>query len=254
MKLLLVPVLIILFQFPVHSLFAGDIRIPDSLSSWKSEGNFRFSFNQIGYKNWAQGGDNSFTGNSSFDYQLAYVSPKISLLSTLNTGYGIIITSEDGIRKNDDKLQASSKLGYSISKKVKYSVLFDLKSQFTPGYKYPNDSVVVSDFFAPGYLTLSFGADWSPFEYLSILLSPASGKFTIVANEELANSGKYGMKPAEYDTAGVMITPGQNFKGEFGMNFVINLTKKVMEDVSLSSKLEFHNNYFAPDPKNRWNF
>ena len=226
----------------------------DTIKHWKSSGNFRFAFNQIGYSNWAQGGENSVIGNTAFDYSLKYDNKKITSISTLNLGYGIVLTNEDGLRKNDDKLHLSSKLGYLISKTLKYSLLFDLKSQFAAGYKYPNDTVIVSDFFAPGYITLSFGTDWSPVEYLSILISPASGKFTIVSDADLANQGKYGMQPAVYDTANNIIEPGSNFKGEFGMNFIFSLEKEIFKNVNVDSKLELHNNYFAIDPCNRWNF
>jgi len=250
-SIFLASVFIIVLQL---NLSAEENHEADTVSNWKSAGNFRLTFNQIGYSNWAQGGENSLTGNSNFDYSLQYADEKLSSITTLNTAYGIIITSEDGLRKNDDKLQMSSKLGYTISKKMKYTVLFDLKSQFSPGYKYPNDSVIVSNFFAPGYLTLSFGTDWNPMEYLSVLLSPASGKFTVVSDQNLANAGKFGVEPATYDTAGNVLTPGQNFKGEFGMNFVVNFKKDVVKNVNVTSKLELHNNYFAPDPSNRWNF
>ncbi|PLW96621.1 MAG: hypothetical protein C0593_11020 [Marinilabiliales bacterium] len=250
-SIFLASVFIIVLQL---NLSAEENHEADTVSNWKSAGNFRLTFNQIGYSNWAQGGENSFTGNSNFDYSLQYTDEKLSSITTLNTAYGIILTSEDGMRKNDDKLQMSSKLGYTISKKMKYTVLFDLKSQFSPGYKYPNDSVIVSNFFAPGYLTLSFGTDWNPMEYLSVLLSPASGRFTVVSDQDLANAGKFGVEPATYDTAGNIISPGQKFKGEFGMNFVVNFKKDVVKNVNVTSKLELHNNYFAPDPSNRWNF
>ncbi len=226
----------------------------DTISYWSSKGNFRLAFNQLAYSNWAQGGDNSITGNTGFDYSLKYDDENITSLTTVNLSYGILVTAEDGMRKNDDKLQVSSKLGYTISDKIQYSVLFDVKSQFAPGFKYPNDSVVISNLFAPGYLTLSFGTDWKPVDYLSVLISPASGKFTIVADQKLADAGKYGMKPAEYDSAGNVLVPGQTMKGEFGINFVVNLNKDVFENVNLTSKLELHNNYFAPEPSNRWNF
>lgn len=226
----------------------------DTVKYWKSSGNFRFAFNQIGYSNWAQGGENSVIGNTFFDYSLKYDNKQVTSISTLNLGYGIILTNEDGLRKNDDKMHLSSKLGYLISKNLKYSLLFDLKSQFAAGYKYPNDTVIVSDFFAPGYITLSFGTDWSPVEYLSILISPASGKFTLVSNQDLANLGKYGMQPAIYDTANNIIEPGSNFKGEFGMNFIFSLEKEIFKNVNVDSKLELHNNYFAVDPGNVWNF
>lgn len=236
------------------SAYAFSLNDADSTSHWSSAGNYRLTFNQINYSNWTQGGENSFTGNTSFDYTLKYDDEKMSSVSNVIGGYGIILTSEDGFRKNDDKLQMSSKLGYTLSKKTKYSVLVDLKTQFSPGYKYPNDSVIVSNFFAPGYLTLSFGADWNPFDYLSILLSPASGKFTIVSDQDLADQGKYGVAPAVLDTSGNVVSPGERYKGEFGMNFVFNFKKDIIKNVNLTSKLELHNNYFAPEPSNRWNF
>lgn len=249
--LVLISLIVVIFQAPVH---ANDGVDTDSTKNWVSTGNFRLNFNQINYSNWTQGGENSFTGNSYFDYSLTYDNSKLSSISTIIGGYGIILTSEKEPRKNDDKLQISSKLGYTLSPKFKYSVLFDLKTQFSPGYKYPNDSVIVSNFFAPGYLTLSFGTDWTPVEYLSILISPASGKFTIVSDQNLANLGRYGVVPAVIDTAGNILVPGSRLRSEFGMNFVFSFNKEVFKDINLTASLELRNNYFAPKPSNRWNF
>ncbi len=85
-------------------------------------------------------------------------------------------------------------------------------------------------------------------------MSPASGKFTLVFNEELADKGSYGVKPAEIDdNTGEVIKDGNKVKSEFGINLVVNLTKQLNKNININSIFNLYNNYLDDNLVNRWN-
>jgi len=240
----------------LFSSYANDstaIALKDSVSYWTFKGNNTLNINQVALSNWAKGGESTVSGSAFVNYSLKYQKDNLSFENIANCAYGLIYSKENGVRKNEDKIDLSSKLAYKSVKKWHTSLLLSFKSQFDKGYKYPNDSVVVSQFMAPGYVGLSVGMDYKPSEHLSMFISPASGKFVLVLDQELANKGAYGVSPAEYDTANTIIQEGKNVKCQFGLAVVTKFEKEIMKNISLGSKLELYNNYLDEDVSNRWN-
>lgn len=225
----------------------------DTIKYWKIGGLARFGFNQISFTNWASGGESALSENSFANIYANYKKDKFIYENTVDMAYGIIHTRENKFQKNQDKIDISSKIDYFAYKNWHYSLLFNIKTQFYKGYKYPDDSTVVSRFFAPAYTTLSLGMDYKLNDYFSLFLSPASGKFTFVLDQELANSGAFGVRGAIYDTANNMIKKARKVKPEFGINIKTIYNKKIFENINLNSKLGLHNNYFDEDVSNRWN-
>lgn len=76
--------------------------------------------------------------------------------------------------------------------------------------------VVISDFLAPAYLSLALGLDYKPSDWLSVFLSPATGRATFVNNQMLANDGQFGVTAAVRDANGAIIEPGKKMRLEFG--------------------------------------
>ncbi|MCK9301599.1 MAG: DUF3078 domain-containing protein [Bacteroidales bacterium] len=236
--------------------------VSDSLKKdtcyWSHKVKTSLTLSQYAYSNWAAGGNSSVSGVAGLDANLKYERNIITFNNTMNVGYGYMFLSKEIAapqRKTEDKLNFYSQLNYKVWKKLSYSLLLDFKTQFSNGYTYPNDSVIVSRFFAPGYLTLSFGVDVVPIKQLSVFLSPISGKFTFVADEKLANAGAYGVTPAVYAEDGVTIlTQGNQLRSELGFNFVLKYNHTIKEKIVITSKFELHNNYLDEDITNRWNF
>jgi len=96
--------------------------------------------------------------------------------------YGFFKTGQTPLRKSDDKIEISSKYGYQTGKHWYLATLLSFRSLLKPGFNFPNDSVKIADFLAPGYITLSSGMDYKPKEDFSFFLSPITGKVTIVNN------------------------------------------------------------------------
>ncbi|MCF8234582.1 MAG: DUF3078 domain-containing protein [Bacteroidales bacterium] len=228
--------------------------VVDSIKYWKFAGQTALHFNQMSLNNWSSGGESSLAGKGSAKVHLSYDKDNVNFDSKLNMMFGLIGLEESGLQKTDDKIDFSSNYSLKAFKDWSYSTFLNLKTQFAEGYKYPNDSTVISDFFAPGYIKLSLGMKYKPSDELLILLSPASGKFTFVCNQELANIGSFGVKPAVVDdSTGMILEEGKNYKAEFGINVVFSIEKEVVKNITAESKLNLYNNYLDDNLPNRWN-
>lgn len=198
---------------------------------WKSGGNIGISFSQTSLTNWAAGGENSFGGSGFLSLFANYSKGKGAWDNTLDLGYGMLQQGEDDLRKTDDKIDFASKYGYKASKKWYYTALLSFKSQFADGYKYPDDSTVISTFLAPAYILGSIGMDYKPNEMFSAYISPVTTKFTIVNDGVLSDAGAFGVEP------------GDKIRTEVGGFVKLAFKKDIMENVNLQSKVDFFSNY-----------
>ncbi|NQV03008.1 MAG: DUF3078 domain-containing protein, partial [Bacteroidia bacterium] len=135
--------------------------------------------------------------------------------------------------KTDDKIELTTTYGYEIHRNKKWyaSMLANFKSQFSNGYKYPDDSTVISTIMAPGYLVAGLGITYVPSNWFRVYLSPVSGRFTFVLDQALADSGSFG------------VTPGKNIRGEFGSYLRADLNKDLAKNINLTSSLELFTDY-----------
>ncbi len=207
-------------------------------TSWKSGGFIGVNFSQVNLSQWSAGGENSLSLNASVNLFSNYLKGKIDWQNTLDLGYAYLESGDNGARKSDDKIDFTSKFGRKISAHWLYSALINFKSQFAPGYAYPNDSTVVSRFLAPGFFTASLGFTYKPVDYFEVMISPATGKFTIVSDKTLSDLGAYG------------VDPGKTVRSEFGAYLNMKFKKDIMTNVTLTSKLELFNNYTDKDKNN----
>ncbi|GIV32848.1 MAG: hypothetical protein KatS3mg031_0383 [Chitinophagales bacterium] len=225
---------------------------------WHISGFGALQFNQVSFTNWAQGGDNSIAFSIVGLLKADYAQNRHSWNNRADALFGLIRTDEFGLRKNDDKLELESKYGYAVTKNEKLytTALANFKSQFAPGYNYPNDSVKASEFAAPGYLALGLGIDYKPLSYFSLYISPITGRITFIRNQHIANLGTYGNDPgiAITDTAGNIIgyNPlGKKTRYEFGAYLTVKFEKEVLKNFTLMTKLNLFYDYLNKDPQSR---
>lgn len=222
---------------------------------WDSKGNASVFLNEIALSNWAKGGENIAAMTGIFTYGLSYNSPDTNMIweNNIGLGYGFQTSDQYAFRKSDDKIELTSKFGYIAYKKIYYSLATSFQTQFDKGYKYPNDSTVVSKFFAPAYIIASAGFDFKPFPKLSFSFYPFSGRQIFVKDQQLANIGAYGVKPAIKDSIGNIITPGETTRFDFGASANITYQFSPMENIDIATKLDLFNNYTDPRKDNRVN-
>jgi hypothetical protein len=206
-------------------------QVPDTLKTWEVKGLLSLNFTQISLTNWVAGGRSSSAGVGIFNLTAKYTKDNWLWENNLDLGYGLIKEQNRQTVKSDDKIDFTSKLGLKQSEKLYYTLLFNYKTQFTKGYKYPNTTDVISDFMAPGYFTLALGLDYKPQKDLSIFFSPATAKLTVVSNEDLSNQGAFG------------VDPGKKTRMEVGAILKMDLNTEIMKNVTLNNKVELFSNY-----------
>lgn len=227
------------------TFFASAQTAPDTTKAWKKGGAITINFNQTTLTNWAAGGQNSIATNGLLNLFINYKKNKTTWDNSAELGYGLLRSGIHGpLFKSDDKIDLTSKWGHEAFYKVYYAALLNFKSQFTNGYNYPNDSVVISDFLAPGYLLGSIGMDYKPNDDLSLYLSPVTGKFTFVNNKTLADAGAFGVDPAELDSSGNIIKQGNRVRKELGAYLTFKYKKKIWNNIAFNTKLDMFSNYF----------
>lgn len=211
-------------------------------TSWKKGGMGSINFNQVALSNWAAGGENSMSGAAFLSLFANYAKDRLSWDNQLDLAYGLLKSGDAKVRKNEDKIDLNSKVGYKVSANSKfyYTFLFNFKSQFANGYDYKNDTLLkypISKFLAPGYLLYSIGIDYKPDDAFSLYLSPLTGRTIIINDDMLSQAGAFG------------VDPGKKSLTQLGAYLRAMYKKDVFTNVNFQTKLELFSNYLD-NPQN----
>ena len=230
------------------------IEADTTVNGWKKGGFFALNFNQVSLTNWAAGGESALSATAIGSAFLKYRKNDVYFESTLDAGYGFITTKSQPLRKNEDKVELNAKFGKKAKGKFFYAGMLNFRTQFAPGFNFPDDSTIISRFLAPGFLSLAIGMDYKPNSWFSAFLSPATGRATFVLDQNLANAGQFGVTAAVLDpTTGAVITPGENMRFEFGAYLRARLQKDITKNISVVTNLQLFNNYTDPIAAQRQN-
>lgn len=215
---------------------------------WTKGGLTALNFTQSSFTNWAAGGENALSATALTSAFANYKKGNWTWDNNIDLAYGMLKSGTAKFRKNEDKIDFTSKLGrYAFYNHWYYTALVNFKSQFDNGYNLPDDSTVVSHFLAPGYVIGSIGLDYkSTDNSLNIFISPVTSRTTIVNDQRLANAGAYGVTAAKYDTLnGVyqIVEFGDKVRYEFGGYVKITFKKDIFKNVNYATKLELFSNY-----------
>lgn len=212
---------------------------------WKKGGTVNISGQQVSLTNWAAGGQSAISANGLLSLFANYSKGKIVWSNNLDLAYGVIKqASNRKWWKNDDRIQFTSKFGRYAFKNTYYSALADFKSQFAPGYNYPNDSVIISNFLAPAYVVAALGLDFKPDKSVSFFLAPLTARITIVNDDTLAKYGAFGVQKQVRDPlTGKVTTPYSKVREQFGGYFKMVFQKNIMENVTFGTTVELFSDY-----------
>ncbi|NTV83536.1 MAG: DUF3078 domain-containing protein [Bacteroidales bacterium] len=177
---------------------------------WVWTGITGLNLNQASFSNWTAGGVNSVAFSALGKFSANYTKEKFTWNNNLNLLYGMVKNQDETMKKSDDNIELISVAGHDLSKNWAVTGYMSFRSMFSNGYDKDNDTIRISKFMSPGYLTLSPGFRFKPNDYFYVIISPATAKFTFVTDQTLADQGSFGVTPAEKDTNGVIIKEGEN--------------------------------------------
>lgn len=207
---------------------------------WKFEGLADIRFNQ-GYvsESWAEGGESSIAALSILKYSADYTYGKLKNFdSDVEYRLGYIKAGVNGLQKNDDKFEINVKYGTSAFNNWYYSGLLNFKTQFLNGYDY-SDSLrtPISEILSPAHLVFSVGLDYKPSSEFTMLISPLTSKFTIVADTTNYDQTRFGLDNDEI------------IRKEIGAYIKVISKLKIKDNLILENKINFFTNY-AENPQN----
>ncbi len=215
-------------------------------SFWQKDNELTLNLSEVAFVNWNAGGDNSVTALAALKIERNYKFRYFKWENELRIRYGINAQEGRQLRKTEDVIRISSTIGYrrDTLDNWYYSVKANFNTQISNGFKYPDRSAPISRFMAPGYLFFGAGTSFIPEEKnFNLYISPATLKATFVLDQELANSGAFGVKRAVRDTDGNILQEGENKFVEFGF-LVTNIWKKeIAKNVLLHHRLNLYTDY-----------
>ncbi len=195
------------------------------------------------FTNWASGGQNSIIGIGKIRFYSNKRKLKNYYGHTLNAALGYIGANGE-FRKTEDRLDYYFKYSRYLKKKIYLSVMLNVKTQILPGYNYPNDSVRISNFLAPAYIMLKVGVDYMPNRKIKVFVAPLSSKITVVADQNLANNGAFGVVHGTFDAmAQTFLTMGEYLRYEFGGFIVLSYKGDITKMLHFESELDLFSNY-----------
>jgi hypothetical protein len=212
---------------------------------WKTIDQVGVYFNQVSFTNWNSGGSNSISAIFNGKAEANYKQEKWFWNSGLLLSYGINKQEGEPIRKTEDAISLISNFGYQFRKNSNwfYSARFSFNTQFANGFNNPDDPPI-SRFMAPGYLFLGAGVEYGrQIEKFSLYASPLTLKTTFVLDEELSNSGAFGVNPAIFDLEGNILRQGDRVRTEFGLLLTNQYQGQLMENIKFNSLLRLYSDY-----------
>ncbi len=222
----------------------------------KFEGDIRVTLNQLAITHWAAGGESNGSGKVSSNMSYKYNRKVFNYELNGIFAYGMSSYPKNKrYEKSEDRCEISMTMSNNNSNNLSFTSIASLKTQFTDGYAYPNDSVAISGFFAPAYINLSAGYNYKFKDILSVYISPIAGKMTIVTDQRLADIGSYGVEAGYwniYNNDSIWVN-GKNILSELGINILIKYKQDFKDNISIFSTLNLYNNYMDPNKANRWN-
>lgn len=203
---------------------------------WKFRSELSYLLSQGVVTNWAKGGDDNIASILDVTSYLNYNNKitKVNSATTVRFALGLQASGKPwNLNKNLDFLEINSKIGHKAFGKFDLSGLFQFKTQFLPGYNYPNDSVKVSKFFNPATVIVGYGLDYKPDKNTSISFSPFSYKGTFVPDTANINQTKFG------------ISSDRRSKNELGAYLIVSSKVSLFEKVNMTNKLQLFSNFLS---------
>ncbi|MGY6563087.1 MAG: DUF3078 domain-containing protein [Luteibaculaceae bacterium] len=216
---------------------------PDSIPRWNINGLITLGSNGAIFTNWVAGGETNIGGNGIININADLRSNELHWRNRLELAFGFINRVEQPFEKTNDRLEFTSSFGSTLTEQWNFNTTLNFRTQFAPGFRFPNVENRISDFMAPGFLIVTSGIEFKPSNKFSLILGPTSYRATFVLVQELADRGAFGVRPAVLNEAGDIVQRGQNLRVEFGGFIRASYQNEIMKNVSLQSSINLFNGY-----------
>jgi len=221
------------------------------------------------FNNWSKTGNSTFDITSSFFGNYKYTHPKYVWDNVVDLAYGYAWQDLDpeGVlfetrRKSNDKIDITSAISWNAYKGWGASFTANLKTQFGKGYEYDgvgqaaeDTKQLVSDFFAPAYLTTALSFEYKKPDW-SVSLSFLTGKTTFVCNDWfIINGYNYGVIQNDIDDPKRPFDPAkeETYKNIKNAYFALGsyvraqyLKKDIVPNLDLYARIELFYDYQKP--------
>jgi hypothetical protein len=211
---------------------------------WQRGGNFNLSIQQVSLTNWAAGGQSSLALNTGLVLFANYKKDNKIWDTKLTINYGFNRQSDRAFaaRKTNDNFIFISKYGRELSPKLYLSTQIDARTQLLKGYRYfrpagteRDQRTFISSFLSPGYIQSSTGLNYQKNfrekDRFSAIISPFTGRFTVVLNDSLSQAGAFG------------VIPGERIRPEAGISFSSSANLTLMDNINWKADLNLFSNY-----------
>ena len=193
---------------------------------WRWSGLYSAALTQTSLTNWAAGGNNN-VNVSGLVKQLGVMSKnkwQWNNLLELNFGYNF----QPGLNnKTDDRLEFTTRLDRNVAKDLDVSLFVNFRTQMADGFTNPGDpdSLRISTFMAPAYLTYGLGLTYKGVPGLSVYVSPVTVKQTFVLDSILAVNDVF----FDNESPNVRVVSDGVYRSEFGAYIDIIYAKAFSE-------------------------
>ena len=212
---------------------------------WSKGGDASLTFLSSSFSSeWSakDGGENNLTVGALVNGFANYKKEKISWDNNLLAQYTSQRTSVNpDFVKTLDKLELLSLAGLKAKGDWYYSMAFSMKTQWTPtkisGLVSGERDSIITSFFAPGQILIGPGMKYTKGDktskmQISVNVSPATAKFIIIGDQQVADAS-YG---------------GDNFQLEFGASVLGTARFNLRDNITYQTNIELFSNYLK-DPQ-----
>lgn len=205
---------------------------------WKISGLYSASLTQTSLTNWAAGGTNNVNINGLIKQLAVYSKSKWVWNNLLEANFGYNFQKTYNV-KTDDRLEFTTRLDRELwSESWRLSLFANMKTQFAEGYSNPEDTVRISNFMAPAYLTYGMGLT-NKGKHFSTYFSPVQVKNTIVLDDSLFYRNQF----FNTSSPNVQTLNVGGMRWELGAYLDIFYKQAVNERFEVASRLNLFSNY-----------
>lgn len=222
---------------------------------WKTTSKPSLQLDSKFFDNWSSAGFTQTALTATFNGNYKFSHPIFIWDNVVDMALGVVWLDLDNDRKKEelrkslDKIDVTSTYSMRVRNYWNINASANFKSQFSNGYDYSNgDTIFVSSFMAPGYLTTAIGFEYKR-DCWNASYSFLTGKITFVENQMLIDNAldTTGGREAKAQLYGVEVAEGKHSYSALGSYLRFYFKKDIFKGFNLYARLELFYDYRKPN-------